>query len=206
MAVPDLRLALVALGVWAATLLGLYMSAGWALAVFGLAGVIVWCTRRSTRARLIVLSTVAIGLAAGAVTISAQLAVRDAEPFHGWVDGRATAAITATVADDPVRLKSSAQATYRIPVRVTRARVGDRTVGLSVRAVAFATDGEKPRWGRLLPGQRVAFSGRLARGDAGELIAAKIFVASEPPRLHGEPPWWQTAAGRLREGLRSACA
>jgi competence protein ComEC len=59
-------------------------------------------------------------------------------------------------------------------------------------------------WDGLLPGQRVEVVGRFGPPRPGDDVAA-VIDARAPPVTIGQPPWWQRAAGRVREALRRAC-
>jgi len=52
-------------------------------------------------------------------------------------------------------------------------------------------------WPAILPGHRLRVSGRLAVDPLSALPAATMTVAGRPV-VTGPPPWWQTAAGRIR--------
>src|SRR5262249_10812328 len=71
-----------------------------------------------------------------------------------------------------------------------------------VRILVLGTD---PAWQGVLPGQRVVVDGRLGRSRGGDLRSA-VLSAPGTPRLVGRAWWAQRAAGRLRAGLRPACA
>jgi competence protein ComEC len=60
-------------------------------------------------------------------------------------------------------------------------------------------------WSELLPGQPVTAEGLLAPATRSDLTVAVLRVRGGP-RDVGPAPWWQTAAGTLRDGLRSAAA
>lgn len=60
-------------------------------------------------------------------------------------------------------------------------------------------------WAALLPGQEVRATVRFGQPRGGDLTAATLSTV-DAPTLVGEPPWWQTAAGRIRAGLQRACA
>ena len=60
-------------------------------------------------------------------------------------------------------------------------------------------------WSELLPGQPVTAEGLLAPATRSDLTVAVLRVRGGP-RDVGRAPWWQTAAGTLRDGLRSAAA
>jgi competence protein ComEC len=63
----------------------------------------------------------------------------------------------------------------------------------------------QPGWAGLLPGQRVALTGRLRPPRPGDDVAA-VVDARGPPVPIGVAPWWQRFAGRVRAGLLAACA
>ena len=60
-------------------------------------------------------------------------------------------------------------------------------------------------WSELLPGQPVTADGVLAPATRSDLTVA-VLRARGGPRDVGPASWWQTAAGSLRDGLRSAAA
>ena len=57
-------------------------------------------------------------------------------------------------------------------------------------------------WAQLLPGQPLRAAGTLtpARDDQ----TAVVMFVGHPPELTGRPPWWQRAAGLVRDDLREA--
>lgn len=202
---PDLRLAFVAAGVWGAVLAVLYLGPGWGIGIAVGAGCAVVVGMQAKRAWLTVVGVIAIGVAAGAVVASAQVVLRDAPPLRGWVAEERVVSARVTVTDDPLRLRGGQRETYRVPVRVTGVRSGPERLDVSARAVVFATDAGRWRWDKVLPGQSLTVRGRLSPAEPGTLNTADIAVGKAPKR-HGEPPWWQRAAGFLRSGLRQACA
>ena len=60
-------------------------------------------------------------------------------------------------------------------------------------------------WSTLLPGQRATAEGLLAPATRVDLTVAVLRVRGGPHEV-GPPPPWQTAAGALRDGLRTAAA
>ncbi|MGH8791285.1 MAG: DNA internalization-related competence protein ComEC/Rec2 [Stackebrandtia sp.] len=231
----DLRLAVLAAGVWGGSLVAVRLSAWWGvgLALFAAsAAVATWGRRRTaaTRAtsgwlRLLPLltSVAAVGVFGGASVTAAQVAVRDAEPLRQWAEAGKTVTAVVQVDDDPRRPRDSTDATMWFPATLKEVTYGDRHVRLDVRVVVFAdgasrkqtegssaegsgADADADVWSELLPGQRLEVVGTLSEaGDRADLTA-EILNTHEPPELLGEPPWWQTAAGVLREGLAAACA
>lgn len=62
-----------------------------------------------------------------------------------------------------------------------------------------------PGWASVVPGQRLRASGRPLPPRTGDLTALVLSVGTPPTPL-GRPPWVQRAAESLRAGLRRACA
>jgi competence protein ComEC len=202
----DLRLAGVAGGTWLAALAALHLPAhSGALLALGaavLAGVTGWLLRHRWRWILVGLL---IGAACGAATTAARVTVRDAAPLAALVHDRATVHMRLTVSDDPrpVRGVAGRPSAYAIPASASAvAAPGRPEFTLSVDVLVLAAD---PAWRGLVPGTRLAASGRLAPGRPGDLDAAVLSV-SGPPDDVGPAPWPQRAADALRAGLRRVCA
>jgi competence protein ComEC len=196
--VKDLRLAPLALGCWAAALAMLF--AGWwagpALLAVGFLAI-----RPSWRW---VAGTAFLGVALGVAATGARLSIRDDPAVSRLVAAHASASVTLTVRDDP-RLARSATCrapTWVVPATLLTMDIDRAQSRLEVRVVVLAQDGT---WSGLLPGQRVRASVRFSPSRGGDLTAATL-SASSAPELVGAPPWWQTAAGRIRAGLQRACA
>ncbi|MFB7717583.1 ComEC/Rec2 family competence protein [Nocardia sp. NPDC056100] len=58
-------------------------------------------------------------------------------------------------------------------------------------------------WRGLLPGQRVVFRARVANALRSDLTVAMLRAEGAPVAV-GRPPWWQRAAGRMREDFGTA--
>ncbi|MFC4072383.1 ComEC/Rec2 family competence protein [Actinoplanes subglobosus] len=213
--VPDLRLAGFTVGLWLAALGALHLSAGWGLVTGGAglvsAGFLVAAVRRASAgtgawwagaARWIGVA-VALGVGCGAVATAARVSVREAPALAGLVGAGATVQVELVVRDDPRPLAGSAgPPTYLVAVDLESVTAEDAApVRLSARALVLGAD---PGWRGLLPGQRVAATGRLMPPRPGDLRAAAL-SARKPPRLLGRPSWAQRAAGVLRTGLQRAC-
>lgn len=92
--------------------------------------------------------------------------------------------------------------TYLVAVDLQMVQAeGAAALRMSAGALVLGTD---PGWRGLLPGQRVAASGKLLPPRGGDLRAAVVSV-KKAPVLIGSPPWAQRAAGALRAGLQRAC-
>ena len=87
-----------------------------------------------------------------------------------------------------------------VPVRLDRVEARGRLIRTRAPVLVLATD---RRWAALLPGQRLALTGRLGPAETGQPVAAVVSVRG-PPVLRGRPPPLQRAAGALRAGLRRA--
>jgi competence protein ComEC len=159
----------------------------------------------ATAARSRVLAAVLLGIVAGAAATAARTGARDAEPLAHLARDHATVRAELTVTDDPHALSPHGRgpASVLVPARLT-ALAGEDSgpVRLDARVVVFASD---PAWRRLLPGQRLAVTGRLAPNERSGGLTAAVLQASGAPELQGRPPWPQRAAGRLRAGLQRAC-
>jgi competence protein ComEC len=211
----DLRLAGFALAIWFSSLAALFLPArsGILLGVGALvvAGTVVAIAARRgfgtddrTAAMRWIGLAVLVGVGCGAIATGVRVGVRDAEPFAGLVHGGNRVRVEAVVRDDPraVRGSPGLPPTYLVAVELRRVEPEDGPpLRLSVRALVLGGD---PAWRALLPGQRVAASGKLMPSRGGDLRAAVVSVRAAPTVL-GRPPWTQRAAGVLRAGLQRAC-
>jgi competence protein ComEC len=207
---PDLRLAGVAAGTWLAALAALQLSwrAGAALAAAAaLAAVmyaVVLCAVNGLAGRTAVVA-VLIGVLAGAGVTACRVALRDAGPVTALAREHTAVRADLVVTDDPrpTRGATGRPAQYAIAADLTRLWTDGRPpLRLSTRVLVLGGD---PSWQGVLPGQRVVVDGRIGAPRGGDLRSA-VLSAPEPPRLVGRASWAQRAAGRLRAGLRRACA
>ncbi len=221
---PDLRLAGLALGCWLAALAGVRTTAAVGATVTAVAAAMAAATAsvaaRCGRARSRVAErccwvavTVLLGVVAGAAATAARVAERDAGPLAGLADRRAMVRVSLVVGDDPRPVRASRRPeTVAIPGRLVWIEAdGVADTGGAATPVRFRTGARVlvlasgAAWTRLLPGQRVQTSGRLAPSRGGDLQAAVLSAGSEHP-VATPAPWLQQAAGGLRGGLRRACA
>lgn len=148
---------------------------------------------------------VLLGAACGAVSTATRVAVRDAAPLAALVREGATVRAELVVRDDPRGLRGTPglPPTYLLAVDLTAVHPDEPapTIRLSARALVLASN---PAWRTLLPGQRIAATGRLSASRGGDLRAA-VLAVKEAPVLRGRTPWAQRAAGTLRAGLQRAC-
>ncbi|MCW2641901.1 MAG: ComEC/Rec2-related protein [Dactylosporangium sp.] len=223
---PDLRLAGVAAGTWLAALATLHLSWRAGVVLAGVAGVAVvvvfvssgavssgavssgavgnWAVGSGLAARMAAIG-VLIGIVTGAGVTASRVALRDAGPVATLAHQRATVRADLVVTDDPrlTRGVVGRPAQYAIAADLTRLRVTGRpALRLSVRVLVLGGD---PAWPGVLPGQRVVVEGRLGAPRGGDLRSA-VLTARGAPQLVGRASWAQRAAGRLRTGLRRACA
>jgi competence protein ComEC len=89
-----------------------------------------------------------------------------------------------------------------VAARARRVTAAGRTWSLSDRVLVLAP---AEGWSDLLPSQRVRADGRLMPPARRDLTAAVVSVRSRPTRVEA-PSAVQTAAGRVRAGLRDAAA
>ncbi|MEV6968539.1 ComEC/Rec2 family competence protein [Hamadaea sp. NPDC051192] len=189
----DLRLAPLALGSWLAAYAALLTSLSTAVTITTAATAAALVFRRK---RIVCLALIGVALGAGAT--AARLAIRDDPAITRLVDDKATIAAEMVVRDDPRSLPGRTPS-WLIDAELTRA--DDLRLSVPVLVIASG-DGD---WRALLPGQRMAVTGRLGATRGGDLQAA-VLAVNRPPRLIGRAPWAQRAAGSLRAGLQKACA
>ncbi|MCC9311168.1 ComEC/Rec2 family competence protein [Kitasatospora sp. RB6PN24] len=86
-------------------------------------------------------------------------------------------------------------------------RHGAETTQTDTPITLIVQERDAASWQGLLPSARVATLARvLPAGEEGSSDTAAALVATGPPRLLAPPNWTQRLAGRLRAGLRQACA
>jgi DNA internalization-related competence protein ComEC/Rec2/DNA polymerase III delta subunit len=229
---PDLRLVPAALAAWATVLAGL--GGGWVVSggVSVVAGIVVatvlrgWAVgdptadrrpRSPTRGgrgvpargsgpRAGVLAAAACAAAAGLV-VTAQGLLVAWHPLHAAAERGAAATLRVVLTDDPLPLRddgygSRPAGATRMLVRATllAATAGEGRWRAGGRVLLLAP---AEGWGGLLPGQQVTAEGLLAPAGRADLTVAVLRVRGAPAEVTA-PPWWQTGAGALRDGLRAA--
>ncbi|MGX6605083.1 ComEC/Rec2 family competence protein [Micromonosporaceae bacterium Da 78-11] len=146
---------------------------------------------------------VLLGVGCGAVATGVRVGLREAEPLVALVEAGNSVRIEVVVRDDPRALLGSPglPPTYLVAVDLRMVQGDGPPVRMSARALVLAVNSG---WRGLLPGQRVAATGKLMPPRGGDLRAAVVSVREAPTRI-GRPPWSQRAAGVLRAGLQRAC-
>ena len=211
----DARLAGPAVAAWVGAFVGtggpLGRSLGW-LVVLGTglslmaAAVLAGRSGRSALGRAAVL--VLLCLTAASTVGALRLQAVRGSGLAGLARDGATASGSGVVTADPVRHRGHTRGDRRfgdlllVPVRLERVEARGRLVRTRAPVLVLATD---RGWGSVLPGQRLALTGRLAPAETGQPVAAVVSVRG-PPVLRGRPPAVQRAAGALRAGLRRASA
>ncbi|GAA3214672.1 ComEC/Rec2 family competence protein [Nonomuraea helvata] len=114
--------------------------------------------------------------------------------------------VTAQIAltDDPKRRASRGghfnQESYVIPATLELIQTARTRESVNVPITVFASGHD---WSAFLPSQHIEVTGRLARPNPGDLVAAILLVQGRP-RVLTAPSGLQAAAGTLRSGLRAA--
>jgi len=196
----DLRLVPAAAAAWAVMLLGLGAGPVAGALVACVAAVLACLRRRSP----VLLAAAGTAAAAGIVIASHTFLVAS-HPLHDQALRGAAATLRVLLRDDPRTLRTSGQpgpaaARVVVPAELvaTTAGAGSWHGGGRVLLLAPAEG-----WQRLLPGQRVTAEGLLAPAERSDLTIAVLRVRGAPRDVDA-PPWWQSAAGGLRSGLRAA--
>ncbi|WFN91723.1 ComEC/Rec2 family competence protein [Gordonia sp. LUNF6] len=198
MRTSDLRLAAPAAGCWAAAATALAAPVAVSVSIsagFGAAGIAtaVWSRRNAGLRRAIgVSAAAACGLiAASALAVVLRVIAVDSAPIR-TAEGKPTVEVETT--GDPVFLTGGRM---RVPVTV-RALSGLRQRPVAAQLTA-PVDGPD-----VLPGERyrVRVRVRPPRDRAADRLQAAQLTATGPMTGLRGPPWWQRAAGTVRERLR----
>ncbi len=211
---PDLRLVPAALASWGAQLAGLLggPAGGIAAALMSASVVLVGLLRsrltgRPTPSRYGLVAAGGCAFAA-AVLITVHASGLQANPLRAAAERGAAAEVRVVLTDDP---RPVAQAGFGsgpgasrmlVAAELVSATAGDGRWSLG-GAVLLLTPAEG--WAGLLPGQEVSAQGLLAPAQRSDLTVAVLRVRGSPEAV-APAPWWQTAAGTLRAGLRDAAA
>ncbi|HET7530571.1 MAG TPA: ComEC/Rec2 family competence protein, partial [Mycobacteriales bacterium] len=144
-----------------------------------------------------------VGVAAGAAAAAVHVAALHTGAVARLAPSRPSVDVQLRLVRDPVAVLARSGRRFVVADATVTAvrRPGASWQPDAAPVVVFGVD---PRWLGLLPGQRLQASGRLAAPRPGDDVAAAL-VAGDAPRLLGRPPLWQRVAGRVRDGLRTAC-
>ncbi|HEY6744480.1 MAG TPA: ComEC/Rec2 family competence protein [Mycobacteriales bacterium] len=140
---------------------------------------------------------------AAALATAARVAAVEHSPLTALAERRAGVTAELVISDDPRPLTSGAgPPSVLVGARIREVTAAGRRWSVSGRVLVLApADG----WRGLLPSQRVRVVGRLGPPARDDLTVAVLTVRSPPTRI-GPPSSVQTAAGRIRAGLRDAAA
>jgi competence protein ComEC len=202
---PDLRLVPAALAAWSVVVLGVGLGplgAGVATVLGATLAVAAWY--RVWAPQLV--ATAGCAAVAGLV-VSAHVLLVAVHPLGEPAEQGSVASIRVAVADDPRPIRAevgvagpAVPESVLVQATLLHAEVGEASWSVGGRVILIAP---AEGWGALLPGQEASAHGRLAHAESGGLEVAVLRVRGPPERLTA-PPWWQTAAGVLRDGLRAA--
>ncbi|MCU1623726.1 MAG: hypothetical protein JWL79_2571 [Frankiales bacterium] len=199
----DLRLAAPAIAAWLVAWQGRFLPVSWLVATAVVLAALAAVLLRAGRA---VLAATLVCAAASALSVGARVHARTTGPLAEAASRAAAVTVTGTLTDDPrvvpphgdvLAFREVVVAT----VRVTTLAVGGRQIRLREPVLVFGD----AHWLGLLPSQRVRVEGRLQAPGAGDSVAAVLSARAAPTVLSG-PSSLQSAAGRLRAGMREAAA
>lgn len=199
----DLRLVMGAIAAWLGVLatLGLPAGRGGVLGVAALLGGLVALAGRRRWSATVALVLGCAGAAALATAI--RVAAVEQSPLSALAERRASVTAELVISDDPRSLTAGAgPPSVLIGARVREVTAAGRRWSVSGRVLVLAP---ADAWRGLLPSQRVRVDGRLGPPSRDDLTVAVLVARSAPSRV-GPPSVLQTAAGRIRAGLRDAAA
>jgi competence protein ComEC len=199
----DLRLVLGALAAWLSVLVTLGLPARAGLLAGGGAvtvAAVVLAGRRRWAATVALL----LGCAgAAALATAIRVAAVEHSPLTRLAEHRSAVTVELVVTGDPRPLAVTAgPPRVLVGARVERVTTGGRTWSASGRLLVLAP---AEGWSTLLPSQHVRADGRLGPPTRDDLTVAVLSARSAPADV-GPPSRAQTAAGRVRAGLRDAAA
>ncbi len=158
------------------------------------------------RRRALAVAAALLCLVAGLSTAGMRVVGLRVGQLDELANRSATVTATAVVTADPWRHIAATQGTRRggelwlVPLRLERAVARGVVHRGRWPVLALARD---RTWAHLLPGQRLVVAGSLRPALPRQPLSAALSVRG-PPRLTGDPPRVQRAAGHLRAGLRAA--
>lgn len=199
----DLRLVLGALAAWLSVLVTLGLPARTGLVVGG-AALAASGTVLAGRRRWGATAALLLGCAgAAALATATRVAAVEHSPLTTLADHRAAVTVELVVTGDPRPLAVTAgPPRVLLGARAERVTAEGQSWSMSGRLLVLApVEG----WSTLLPSQRVRADGRLGPPSRDDLTVAVLSARSAPTDV-GPPSTAQTAAGRIRAGLRDAAA
>ena len=208
---PDLRLVPPAVAAWLTALATLGTTAGRALGVAAVGGLLgtalVLLSRRNGARWLSAAAAVSVSVAAAAVAVGLRLAAVASGPLPELADGRAVVVVEAVITGDPEvhsapssRVVADPRPLVIVPARADVVVAGGHEVDVRSPVVLL---GHEHAWTKLLPSHRVRVTGRAVPPRFGELVSAQI-SARAPPRVLESPSALHRGAGAVRAALRTA--
>ncbi|NLE80507.1 MAG: ComEC family competence protein [Rhodococcus sp.] len=126
-----------------------------------------------------------------------QVAAVESHPLGDLAADRASAAVQASIAEDPVALRSAGTGGWqqvRVRVRVEEVRIGNRDLGVGGAVTVFAP---AEVWSELLPGQQVRFRAKFETPRRHDLTVAVAYTDGAPQEI-GPASWYQQWAATVR--------
>jgi competence protein ComEC len=199
--VADLRLLVGGLAAWLTVIATLGLPA-WVGAVAGVSAMLGAAGAAATRRAPAATVTLILGCAgAAALATAVRLAAVEDSPLTALASERASVTARLVVREDPRPLTArSGPPRVAVAADVEQVASAGRGWSLSGRVLVLAP---AEGWRDLLPGQRVQADGRLASPLRRDLTVAVLSARAAPAAVQ-PPPRTQTAAERIRSGLREA--
>ena len=215
----DLRLAVVAAAAWLATLATLssppriIFATATSAAVAGLTALLcAWAAARSAGRRRLArrqgarcaaaVAAASFGVALVLLPLAARVEHARTSPLMSLARARQAVTLDLVVSADPRPVAAPGfGGSARVAVEASARALGRGAEQVPVDGRIFVL-APAAGWAQLLPGQPLRAAGTLtpARDDQ----TAVVMFVGHPPELTGRPPWWQRAAGLVRDDLREA--
>ncbi|WP_035849257.1 ComEC/Rec2 family competence protein [Kitasatospora azatica] len=223
---PDLRLLLPTLGAWCTTALLLDLAPRHtpvvllaATAAALTAGALLLANQRHSRHGLTLLAATLLTLAAASTCTVLHTADLHRGPLpalaHPATDSAGATIVTVdlTITGDPHTRTSHSRGSNPGHPLLTLDATADRVTAPARTAIRTHTpvtvivqERDVPAWQPMLPSTRVTAQVQVLPARADSADTGAVLLAQGAPRQLAPPSWAQRLAGRLRAGLRRACA
>ena len=216
----DLRLAWLAISVWLSVAISLAIESRfnpiWVTVWICVVALGVTATKSQLQSSKYDLKTITrfvlLGVVVGVILATLRVLPLITGPIHESSQQGAIVKGTGVISSDPVvtpkknALDWSATQLVRFTLQVNQIDVHGKVSKVRMPVMVFSSQSEIVNESkRLIPGEKVAFTGKLSTSLPGRAIAANLTL-TEPLKLSTGPPKYQWLAAQLRNGLHRSLA